>query len=329
MTISELFRPLNGSSASRTIVLLGVLVAIDATLRLIPSLLGASPIFVLIMLVGYIFGARIGFIMGVMTLLLSAAITAGIGPWLPFQMLCAGWIGMAAGWLPHDRGRLPLLVFGAMSGFLFGAVMNLYSWPYAAPGSTTDVGLYWNPTLSLVESLQRYASFYLATSLLHDATRAAANVIILLVLGDPVIRLLQRYQTRSSWSALSINDTARRHPPVEILPRLSLGRMTRKSPLPSSREKGWCEGFAFLPCGHARGTLAKLGEGDGAQVPLAAIRQDDHDQLPGIFRPLRQFSRRRRRSRARDANQQTLGLHQLVLGSNRRVDVDMHDFVVD
>jgi energy-coupling factor transport system substrate-specific component len=203
LTIGQLFRPIDGGSASRIVVLLGVLVAIDATLRLMPSLLGASPIFALIMLVGYVFGARIGFMMGVMTLLLSAAITAGIGPWLPFQMLCAGWIGMGAGWLPHDRGRIPLLVFGAATGFAFGAVMNLYSWPYAAPGSTTDVGLYWNPTLSLFESLQRYASFYLATSLLHDATRATANVILLLFLGGPVIRLLQRYQTHSTWSPLS------------------------------------------------------------------------------------------------------------------------------
>lgn len=214
LTIGQLFRPVNGGSASRIVVLLGVLVAIDATLRLIPSLLGASPIFALIMLVGYVFGARIGFVMGVMTLLLSAAVTAGIGPWLPFQMLCAGWIGMGAGWLPHDRGRSSLIVFGAATGFAFGAVMNLYSWPYAAPGSTSDVGLYWNPTLNLFESLQRYASFYLATSLLHDATRAAANVIILLILGQPVIRLLQRYQTRSSWSMLPANNTAttRSHP---------------------------------------------------------------------------------------------------------------------
>lgn len=208
LATGELFRPIEGSSASRTIVVLGVLVAIDATLRLIPSLLGASPIFALIMLVGYVFGARMGFIMGVMTLLLSAAITAGIGPWLPFQMLCAGWIGMAAGWLPHKRGLLPLLAFGAATGFAFGAVMNLYSWPYAAPGSATDVGLYWNPTLSLAESLERYASFYLATSLFHDATRAAANVILLFVLGQPVIRLLQRHQTRSSWTMLPTGNSA-------------------------------------------------------------------------------------------------------------------------
>lgn len=208
LTIGQLFRPHEGSSASRIVVLLGVLVAIDATLRLIPALLGASPIFALIMLVGYVFGARIGFVMGVMTLLLSAAITAGIGPWLPFQMLGAGWIGMGAGWLSHDRGRIPLLVFGAATGFAFGAVMNLYSWPHAAPGSTTDIGLYWNPTLSLFESLQRYASFYLATSLLHDATRATANIIILLILGEPVIHLLRRYQTRSTWSPLPPTSTA-------------------------------------------------------------------------------------------------------------------------
>jgi energy-coupling factor transport system substrate-specific component len=35
----------NPVSRSRQVALLGVLVAVDATLRLVPSLLGASPIF--------------------------------------------------------------------------------------------------------------------------------------------------------------------------------------------------------------------------------------------------------------------------------------------
>ena len=100
ITVAELVRGPGTGSHARSVALLGALVAIDATLRLVPSFLGASPIFALIVLVGYVFGPRFGFVMGTLTLLLSAVITAGVGPWLPFQMLCTGWIGVASGWLP-------------------------------------------------------------------------------------------------------------------------------------------------------------------------------------------------------------------------------------
>ena len=35
----------------------------------------------------------------------SALLTGGVGPWLPFQMLCAAWVGFFAGCLPPARGR--------------------------------------------------------------------------------------------------------------------------------------------------------------------------------------------------------------------------------
>jgi energy-coupling factor transport system substrate-specific component len=204
ITVAELVRGPGAGSHGRSVALLGALVAIDATLRLVPSFLGASPIFALIVLVGYVFGPRFGFVMGTLTLLLSAVITAGVGPWLPFQMLCTGWIGVASGWLPKwesIRAELSTAVaFGAMAGIAYGALMNLYSWPFAAPGLTEDVGLYWSPALSLVESFERYAAFYVATSLVHDATRAVATGLLILVAGAPVIRLLRRFRARAEWS---------------------------------------------------------------------------------------------------------------------------------
>ncbi len=178
--------------------------AIDATLRLVPSFLGASPIFALIVVVGYVFGSRFGFAMGALTLLLSAAITAGVGPWLPFQMLCAGWVGLAAGWLPHTtserREVATLTLFGMVAGFAYGAVMNLYSWPFAAPDLNSDTGLYWSPSLTFVESMERYGSFYITTSFLHDASRAIATAAILLVSAAPVMRLLGRFKARATWT---------------------------------------------------------------------------------------------------------------------------------
>jgi len=193
-----------GSSASKTVALLGVLVAIDATLRLLPSLLGASPIFLLIILVGAVFGPSFGFLMGALTLLVSAFLIGGIGPWLPYQMLGAGWVGLGAGWLPRPpdvRFRAALIAaYGAIAGLLYGALLNLYAWPYSAPGVSANVGLYWSPELVLAETIERYGRFYLVTSLGHDLSRAVGNAALVLLLGVPLLRLLERVRRRFSWS---------------------------------------------------------------------------------------------------------------------------------
>src|SRR5215208_2155306 len=54
--VVELDRGPAGSVASKTVALLGTLVAIDAALRLVPTFLGASPIYLLIVLTGFVFG---------------------------------------------------------------------------------------------------------------------------------------------------------------------------------------------------------------------------------------------------------------------------------
>jgi len=190
-------------SASKTVALLGVLVATDATLRLIPTVLGASPIFLLIILVGAVYGPSFGFLMGSLTLLVSAVLTGGFGPWLPYQMLGAGWVGLTAGWLPrprHPRVRLLLLAaFGALWGLLYGAILNLWSWPFAAPGLDVDAGLYWHPGLDLGETIDRYARYYLVTSLPYDLFRAAGNAALVLALGGPLLRVLERFRARFAW----------------------------------------------------------------------------------------------------------------------------------
>ncbi|MFW6074800.1 MAG: ECF transporter S component [Chloroflexota bacterium] len=191
--------------ASKMVALLGILVAVDATLRLIPTLLGASPIFFLIILAGYTFGARFGFLMGALTLFVSALITGGVGPWLPYQMLGAGWIGMTAGWLPRGaqagnrREIVTLAAFGVLWGFLYGAILNLTEWPFAAPGLQTEAGLYWTPGMGAVETLETYGRYYLTTSLVYDSFRAGANLVLILALARPVLRLLDRYRARFIW----------------------------------------------------------------------------------------------------------------------------------
>jgi energy-coupling factor transport system substrate-specific component len=192
---------------TKTAALLGVLVAINATLRYVDNVIplpgGFSPIFVLIVLTGYVYGGRLGFLMGALTLLISALITGGVGPWLPYQMFTAGWVGMTAPrcrWLvgrtypaaDHRREVWVLAGFAGLWGLLYGAIMNLWFWPFAV-GDPTQ---YWQPGVTPVETMRRYLLFYLITSLVWDLARAIGNVVLILALGAPILRVLRRFQTR-------------------------------------------------------------------------------------------------------------------------------------
>ena len=186
---------------ARTVALMGVLAAVNAALRLAETTLlvmpgGFSPIFLLIILAGYTFGVRFGFLFGALSLLASALITGGIGPWLPFQMTAAAWVGMGAGLLPHAerRGvRVALLTgYGAIWGLLFGVLMNLYFWPFIA-----GAGGGWEAGLTLAETVRRYAVFYGVSSLWWDAFRAAGNAALMVILAEPLLKVLGRFRRRT------------------------------------------------------------------------------------------------------------------------------------
>lgn len=194
------------AASAKTVALLGVLVAINSILRFaevaIPGPGGFSPIFVLIILGGYVFGGRIGFLLGVMTLLVSALVTGGVGPWLPYQMFTAGWAGLsaplcrplvAALGLHGRKGEVWVLAgFGALWGIIFGIIINLWFWPFVA-GSPDQ---YWSPGVGVWAAIQRYTLFYLATSLLWDGMRAFGNGLLILLFGAAILRVLRRFHQR-------------------------------------------------------------------------------------------------------------------------------------
>lgn len=187
--------------SAKVVAALGVLVALASVLRFmetaIPGPGGFSPIFAPIILAGYVFGARFGFLMGALTLLVSALLTGGLGPWLPYQMFVAAWVGFSAGWLPrlshHPRLELALLVsFSFIWGLLFGIITNLYFWPFFVGES----GMAWQPGAGVYTALTHYAAFYATTSFLWDLVRAAGNATLMLVLGRPAVRALARFRDR-------------------------------------------------------------------------------------------------------------------------------------
>ena len=91
-----------GGLDPRTLAILGVLSACNAVLRgLSAGTAGVELVFFLLILGGRVFGPGFGFALGCTSLFASALVTAGVGPWLPYQMLVSAWVGMGAGLLPR------------------------------------------------------------------------------------------------------------------------------------------------------------------------------------------------------------------------------------
>lgn len=184
---------------SKMVAALGVLTAVNAVLRAVPGPAGFSAIFFLPVLVGYVYGPTFGFLLGALSLLVSALIGGGIGPWVPYQMFVSGWVGLTSGWLPDLRRRqraevVMLAVWGLVWGLFFGAIMNLWFWPYLFAAG--NEGMFWQPGIGLGETLKRYAAFYALTSLWWDVGRAGGNALLLLFFAAPVVKLLRRFQQR-------------------------------------------------------------------------------------------------------------------------------------
>ncbi|HMA35249.1 MAG TPA: ECF transporter S component [Chloroflexia bacterium] len=195
---------------ARQIALLGVLVATNAAVRPIPGPGGFSALFVLPILCGYVFGGGFGFLLGALSMLVSAFFTAGIGPWLPFEMYSLGWVGLSAGGLAAPlarlgrRGERPILAaWGLLMGLVYGAVMNLYFWPFVAP-ETADPATAWDPAAGPLGALVHYAAFYLTTSLPFDVVRGLGNLLLLALLAAPLLKLLRRFQERFTFTVVTL-----------------------------------------------------------------------------------------------------------------------------
>jgi energy-coupling factor transport system substrate-specific component len=188
-----------GTLNAKLVAVLGILTAANAVLRGIPGPGGFTLVFVLPILCGYVYGPTFGFLLGVFSLAVSAFIGFGVGPWLPYQMFSAGWVGMLSGWLPrlrhHPRAEVVMLaLWGTLLGLAFGALMNVWFWPYVFGSGQSQ--MYWEPSLGVLETLRRYFLFYGVTSLWWDLVRAVGNLLLLLIFGAPVLRLLRRFQQR-------------------------------------------------------------------------------------------------------------------------------------
>ncbi len=188
-----------GTMNGATVAVLGVLAANAGLLRLLTLPGRGSGIFFLVVLAGAAFGPRFGMLLGFCAMAVSAIITGGIGPWLPFQMLALAWIGACAGIVGLATSRLSarsevivLAAFGWIVGLLYGALMNLWFWPFQRGGGD----LSWEPGMGAATTIQHYWSFYVTTSFAWDAGVAMGNAILILLTGVVILRTLRRFAHR-------------------------------------------------------------------------------------------------------------------------------------
>jgi len=187
---------------ARQLALLAALSAVDAGLRaaLVTGIGGFSPIFLLVLCGGYALGPEFGFLLGATSLLVSALVTGGIGPWVPYQIFAVGWVGACAGLLglafAHQRpGRRDVVLLagvGIVTGFGFGAVMDIWNWTFYV--ASPQIG--WSPSLAPGVALVHFAKYYFVTSAGYDAFRAGGNALMVLVFGLPFLAALHRLSRR-------------------------------------------------------------------------------------------------------------------------------------
>ena len=133
-------------------------------------------------------------------MLLSAFLTGGFGPWLPYQIFAAAWIGFLSGSLPKfKRFEIPFLAVTSMFlAELFGILMDLQFWPYALGPKTQ---LSYLPGAAISENLNRFLVYHGATSMAWNVPRAVFTAILILAVGAGVLNALKRAARKANFAS--------------------------------------------------------------------------------------------------------------------------------
>ncbi|MFM2321219.1 MAG: hypothetical protein RL612_366 [Actinomycetota bacterium] len=195
-----------GEIGSRQLAILGVLTAVNAVIRLLGAgTAGIETAFFLIIIGGYVFRSSFGFILGSTSILVSALLGAGVGPWLPFQMMAAGLVGLAAGALPRFKRTsaqvITLIAFAVIASFTYGALMTLWNWPFLAGADSSVSYIGGAPLLT---NLTQFLKYELVTGgLLWDTGRAVTTSILIALTAPALLATLKRAANRAGFEKLS------------------------------------------------------------------------------------------------------------------------------
>lgn len=188
---------------SRQLAVLAVLVALNALVRMFGAgTAGIETAFFLIIIAAYVYGSQFGFILGAGSIFVSSLITAGVGPWLPFQMMAAALIGFAAGFLPKPKStkyRITILVlYAILASFVYGTLMTIWNWPYLI-GLQSEIS--YVAGAGFLENLRTFFAYDLFTGgLLWDLGRAITTSVLIMLTGPALLTTLNRAANRAGFS---------------------------------------------------------------------------------------------------------------------------------
>lgn len=190
----------SGDISTKQLAVLGVLIALNAVIRTLGAgTAGIETAFFLIIIGAYVLGSGFGFILGSASLLVSALLVGGIGPWLPFQMMAAGLVGIGAGLLPRVKASwlaVSIMIgYAVVASFGYGALMTMWNWPFLAGN---DGPLSYLAGAPILENLARFLRYELITGgLIWDLGRAVTTSVLIALSGKVLLTTLSRVASRT------------------------------------------------------------------------------------------------------------------------------------
>ena len=191
----------NKSLDSKSVALLAVLSALIAALRPMGTgAVGIEPMWFVLILSARVFGASFGFLLGTISMFLSAILTGGLGPWVAYQSFAAGWIGLGVALIPKKvKGKMEiaaLACYGIIAAEFFGIAMDLQFWPWTLGA---DTQLSYRAGAPLGENLSHFISYHFLSSMAWDIPRAVFTASLILFTAKPVLHTLRRAHTRAAF----------------------------------------------------------------------------------------------------------------------------------
>ena len=167
---------------ARELVVIAVMAGIGALGRVaFAPLPQVKPTSAVVIITALAFGPEAGFLTGAVAAIASN-LFFGQGPWTPWQMFAWGMIGFAAGMLGKAgwlKSRPGLAVFGFLSGFGFGWLMNIWY------------------VIGFIQPItyQAVIGAYIST-FWFDFTHALTTLVFLVILAKPWLKRLERIKTK-------------------------------------------------------------------------------------------------------------------------------------
>ena len=173
--------------SSKEIALVAMLGTISAVLRIpFAAIPNVQPCTYLIICSGYVFGPIPGFAVGAITAIVSN-LFLGHGPWTLYQMIAWGLAGVSAAYLRRfGAGRVWLIIFGIVWGYLYGWIMNIWYW-----------------TAFIYPLTLKTFLVYQLTGIWFDTLNAIGNAVLLGLLGTKTIAILDKFRQRFNWRLTS------------------------------------------------------------------------------------------------------------------------------